>query len=78
MNSADEATAFADEHDEIDWIRRYVEMEEHAQSVFFEIKDELYRQGERELFRYLRWEDVCAMLYDEEDIAERTAMFEVW
>jgi len=77
MNFASEAIESLDEPDEIDWIARYVEMEEHAQRVFFEIKDWLYEQGERELFRYLRVDDVCAMLYDEEDIAERTAMFEV-
>lgn len=41
----------------------YLMMEEVAQNLFFAIKEYLYTQGERELFRYLMWTDVAEMVF---------------
>jgi hypothetical protein len=48
---------------DLDPTTEYWMMEEVAQNLFFSIKEHLYRQGERELFRYLMWTDVARMVF---------------
>ena len=68
MSFSEEAEWNEEDEYEFDPITNYLRMQEHSQDVFFEIKDYLHSQGERQLFRYLMWEDICEMLYDASDL----------
>ena len=63
MSFIEEPDTPALELDEFDPVSEYLLMEEIAQNLFFAIKEYLYRQGERDLLKYLMWTDIAKMLF---------------